>query len=192
MTGTNDELLYASLSAVMDGRATPADWARVNAAWSADPALRERWALWHAAGDGLRSAELPVLHRPPEALLDALHAQLPAQRPAQGPAPVVSHPKRRDWFAPFAVAAGFVAVAIGLGALRTPSSPDTLAAAASFATPQAQGLTGMSFAQTAAGRTLPSLSGARDTGVLVEASPDLIEWGVGLPEHAASSSRTAN
>jgi negative regulator of sigma E activity len=186
MTDANDELLHAALSAVMDGRATHADWERVNAAWTVDPALRERWALWHAAGDGLRSAELTLLHREPEALLDALHAQLPAPLPA----PVVLHAKRRDWFAPFAVAAGFVAVAIGLGALRTPSAPDTLAAAAPLPTPQAQGLTGMSFAQTAAGRTLPPLSGARDTGVLVEAAPELMEWGVGLPEQA--SSRTAN
>ena len=183
MTGANDEVLHVALSAVMDGRATAADWERVNAAWTVDPTLRERWALWHAGGDGLRSAELPLLHREPEALLDALHAQLPT--------PAVSHPRRRDWFAPFAVAAGFVAVAIGLGALRTPSAPDTLAAAP-FATPQLQGLTGMSFAQTAAGRTLPSLSGTRDTGVLVEAAPELIEWGVGLPEQAASASRTAN
>ncbi|WP_457423654.1 sigma-E factor negative regulatory protein [Roseateles sp. P5_E7] len=170
--------LNEALSAVMDGRATPAEWARVNAAWAADPALRERWALWHAAGDGLRSAELPALHREPQVLLDALHAHMPA--------PVVSHPRRRDWFAPFAVAAGFVAVAIGLGALRTPSSPDGLVAAAPFTTPRAQGLTGMSFAQTAAGRTLPSWGGVRDTGSVGDAPPEIVDWGLALPEQAAS------
>ncbi|MEO6276810.1 sigma-E factor negative regulatory protein [Roseateles sp.] len=177
----NDALdgdLQEALSAVMDGRATPAEWARVNAAWAADATLRERWALWHAAGDGLRSAELPALHREPHTLLDALHAQMPA--------PLLAHPRGRDWFAPFAVAAGFVAVAIGIGALRTPASPDTLAAAAPFATPRAQGLAGMSFAQTAAGRTLPSLSGSHEAGVLVNVPPEIIDWGLALPEQAAS------
>ena len=173
-----DDGLREALSAVMDGRATAAEWALVNAAWATDPALRERWALWHAAGDGLRSVELPALHREPEALLDVLHVQMPA--------PVVSHARRRDWLAPFAVAAGFVAVAIGLGALRTPSSPDALVAAAPFTAPRAQGLVGMSFAQAAAGRTLPSLSGARDAGALVESPPEIIDWGLALPEQAAS------
>ena len=179
MTRSDNDVLHEALSAVMDGRATAAEWARVNIAWSADPALRERWALWHAAGDGLRSAELPALHRKPEALLDALHAQMPAG--------VASRPRRRDWFAPFAVAAGFVVVAIGLGELRTPSSPETFAAAAPFTTPRAQGLAGMSFAQTAAGRTLPSLGGSRDTGMSVDAPPpEIIDWGLALPEQAAS------
>lgn len=178
MTRSDNDALHEALSAVMDGRVTPAEWARVDAAWAADPALRERWALWHMAGDGLRSTELTTLHREPQALLDALHAQMAA--------PVVSHPRRRDWFAPFAVAAGFVAVAIGLGALRTPSSPETIAAAVPFTTPRAQGLTGMSFAQTAAGRTLPPLGGSRETGVSVDAPPEIIDWGLALPEQAAS------
>jgi negative regulator of sigma E activity len=162
------------MSAVMDGRATPADWARVNAAWDRDPALRERWALWHAAGDGLRSADLPDLHRPPQALLEALHAQLPAD-----PGKLSRH---RDWFAPLAVAAGFVVVAIGVGTWRPPAAPPALVAAAPIATPRAQGLTGMSFAQAAAGRTLPAWSGS-------EAASESIDWGLALPEPAASQSR---
>jgi negative regulator of sigma E activity len=168
MTYADNDALAAALSAVMDGRATPAEWARVNAAWAADPALRERWALWHAAGDGLRSAELPALHREPQALLDALHAQMPAA--------VVARPRRRDWFAPVAVAAGFVALAFGIGALRPPASPEPVMAAAPFTTPRAQGLSGLSFAQTAAGRTLP----------IVDTAPEVIDWGLALPDPAAS------
>lgn len=178
MNRSDNQALHEALSAVMDGHATPTEWARVEAAWAGDPALRERWALWQAAGDGLRSAELPALHRQPQALLDALHAQMPA--------PVTAHPRRREWFAPFAVAAGFIAVAFGLDALRTPPSADTLAAAAPFATSRAEGLAGMSFAQTAAGPTLPSLGGMRETGVLVQTPPEIIDWGLALPEQAAS------
>lgn len=162
-----------ALSAVMDGRATPADWACVQEAWARDPALRERWALWHAAGDGLRAAELPDLHRDPEALLDALHAQLPA--------PVAEHPRRRDWFAPLAVAAGFVAMTVGIGTLRPVAAPDAVMAAAPISTVRMQGLGGASFAQTAAGRTLPAFSGLQ-----AEVPPEIMDWSLGLPESAAS------
>lgn len=158
-----------ALSAVMDGRATPADWERVNAAWAADPGLRERWAMWHAAGDGLRSTDLPGLHKQPEALLDALHAQLPG-----GVAQVA---RRRDWLAPLAVAASFVALALGWAQLQPAPTMDTEVAAASIATPRAQGLSGLSFAQTAAGRTLP------------DAPPETIDWNLTLPEPQASQAR---
>ena len=161
-----DDALNEALSAVMDGRATPADWARVNAAWASDSDLRERWALWHAAGDGLRSAELPELHRKPEALLDALHAQLPAETPPPS--------RRGDWWAPLGVAASFVAMALVVGLLRPAPAVDTEVAAAPIATSRAQGLGGLSFAQTAAGRTLP------------DAPPETIDWNLTLPEPPAS------
>ncbi|MFG6431965.1 sigma-E factor negative regulatory protein [Roseateles sp. LYH14W] len=176
MTG---ESLNGALSAVMDGRATPAEWARVNAAWAADPALRERWATWHAAGDGLRSAELPALHRQPQALLDALHAQMPA--------PVAAHPRRRDWFAPVAVAASFVALAFGVGALRPPAEPEPVIAAAPFTAPRAQGLSGLSFAQTVSGPTLPGA--AREPGLPLDPAPEIIDWGLALAEPPASQPR---
>ena len=183
MVKTLDETsaLDEALSAPADGHATPADWARVNAAWQRDPALRERWALWHVAGDGLRSAELPALHREPEALLDALHARMSA-RPTQ---PL----RRRDWFAPMAVAAGFVAVAVGVVTLRPAPTGDAFVAAAPIATPRAQGLSGMSFAQTAAGRTLPALGAGREAGLPVDVPPEIIDWGLTLPEAAASQPR---
>jgi negative regulator of sigma E activity len=173
-----DAALNQALSAVMDGQATPAEWALVNAAWAKDPGLRERWALWHAAGDGLRSAELPGLHREPQALLDALHRQMPA--------PVAGHPRRRDWFAPVAVAAGFIAVAVGIGALRPPQAPPDLVVVAPMATPRAQGLSGMSFAQTAAGRTLPALGTVREYTLPVEPPPEIIDWSLTPAEPAAS------
>jgi len=170
MVNADDDALNEALSAVMDGRATPADWTLVNVAWERDPSLRERWALWQAAGDGLRSAELVALHREPEALLAALHAQRPA--------PVAEHPRRRDWFAPIAVAAGFCAVTLGVSVLRPAPAPSDVVAVAPVAATQAQGLAGASFAQTAAGRTLPVLGGV-DT-------PPAIEWSLVPPEAPAS------
>lgn len=178
VNAVDEAVLNESLSAVMDGRATPADWARVNAAWTDDPALRERWALWHAAGDGLRSADLLATATDPQRLLGALHARLPA--------PVLGNPRRRDWLAPLAVAASFVALAFGIGALRPPASTEAVVAAAPFATPRAQGLGGQSFAQTAAGRTLPAVGAAREPGLPADATPEVIDWGLALPEPAAS------
>lgn len=174
----DDAALNEALSALADGHATPADWARVEAAWAHDPALRERWALWHAAGDGLRSVELPAAHRDPEALLAALQAQLPA--------PAI-HPRRRlDWFAPLAVAAGFVVMALGLGTLRAPSMPAGTLAGAQPAMPQAQAqaLAGTSFAQAAAGRTVAALGATREPALLFEAPPDVIDWGMASPASA--------
>lgn len=176
----DDDLLNESMSAVADGHATPADWARVNAAWVRDPGLRERWARWHAVGDGLRSADLPPLHREPEALLAALHAQMPA--------PVASLPHRREWFAPAAVAASFVMVAIGWGALRVPApATGEVVAAAPSAAPRVQALMGTSFAQAAAGRALPGASGVQ----VMDTPPEIAEWpqALVLPEPGASGAR---
>jgi negative regulator of sigma E activity len=180
VVNANDDALNQALSAVMDGRATPADWARVQSAWDRDPELRERWALWHAAGDGLRSAELPPLHRESQTLLDALHAQMPPT--------VATHPRWREWLAPAGVAASFIALALGIGALRPPAPDEPALAAAPMATPRAQGLSGLSFAQTAAGRTLPALGASREAGT-TDAPPEVIDWSLTLPEPAASSTR---
>jgi len=162
-----DKALDEAMSAVMDGSASPADWALVSAAWDGDVGLRERWAAWHAAADGLRSADLPALHREPEVLLARLHQNLPAADPRP--------PVRRDWFAPLAVAASFVAVALVIGALRPQPATGDVVAVAPLTAPRAQGLSGQSFAQTAAGRTL-----AGDT------LSESIDWGLALPEPSAS------
>lgn len=176
-----DQPLDQALSAVMDGRATPAEWALVNAAWASDPALRERWALWHAAGDGLRSTELIGAHQDPQGLLAALHARMPAQPDAAV--------RRRDWLPPLAVAASFVAMALGVGLLRAPQAPEPLVAAAPVAAPRLQGLEGTSFAQGAAGRTLTAWSESRDAGSPVGLAPEAIDWGVPAPVAPASSAR---
>lgn len=181
MNAMNDDALNESLSALADGRATPADWARVNAAWDRDPALRERWASWHAVGDGLRSADLPALHREPQALLDALHAALPT--------PAVVRPRRRDWLAPVAVAAGFVAVAVGVSTLQVTPVAQEVAAFTPASASRSQALTGASFAQTASGRAMPAPGGLREAALTVDAPSEITGWPQGLPEPAASSPR---
>lgn len=169
MVTAMDDALRQSLSAVMDGEATEADWARVKAAWDQDPTLRDTWASWHAAADGLRAPDLPPLRQSPQDLLTALHAAQAVQTPTRS--------RRREWTAPLAVAATFVALSVGIGLLRSPAPSGALVAAAPIQTPHAQGLSGLSFAQTAAGRTLAG-----------DPLPDgnVIDWGLALPETAAS------
>ena len=85
MVSPLDEALKQSLSAVMDGEATPQDWARVQAAWASNPDLRACWAEWQSAADGLRAPGLPALQQRPEALLSALHARQSAPDAAVRP-----------------------------------------------------------------------------------------------------------
>lgn len=164
-----DDTLRQSLSAVMDGEATEADWARVKSAWAQDPSLRETWAQWHATSDGLRAPDLPPLHQSPQDLLAALHAGQAEERPVRS--------RVREWTAPLAVAATFVAVSVGIGLMRPPASSAPVLATAPIQTPHAPGLSGLSFAQTATGRTLAG-----------DPAPDgnVIDWGLALPEPSAS------
>lgn len=166
-----DPALAASLSAVMDGAATAADWARVNAAWATDAGLRERWALWHAAGDGLRSADLPALHRAPESLLAGLHARLPVSDGRAG-----ARRSAAAWLPPLAVAASFVALAMGLAPLHAPPAADAWVAQAPPAALFDQGLAGASFAQTAAGRTLPAVVPDREGAWLADPAAETATW----------------
>ena len=161
--------LEEALSAVMDGSATPEDWARVEAAWKVDPFLRERWTAWHAVGDGLRAPDLPTLQRDPEALLDTLRWVTPP-----GPARV----PRSGWWAPLAVAASFVMAALGLGTWQPAAEAPVPLAAAPVPTALPEGLVGPSFAQAATAPRLPVDASA----VVVTALPTL-DW----PQPAASS-----
>ena len=173
MVTPQSESLHDALSAVMDGGATAAEWARVEAAWAGDPELRERWAEWHAVGDGIRSTDLLTCHRPPHAVLAVLHARQSSDAP-QGAG-------RHGWLAPFAVAAGFVVVAVGLVTLSPPASRGPQLVVASAGTLADQGLAGTSFAQAAAGRTLPSLEVPGGATVLVDGASPIPGWEASLP-----------
>lgn len=180
MVSADRSSLDEALSAVQDGSATPQDWARVEAAWASDPALRARWADWQALGDGLRSAELLGAHRDPQRLLDALHAA----QPLHG----LPRRRRREWLAPLGVAASFVVLAMGLTrGVPTAAPPSGVELARGPVVPM-RALAGDSFAQTAAGRTLPVEVGLLDTawsGEPTLAWPDAAV----IPQHASSSAR---
>jgi negative regulator of sigma E activity len=181
MTATERTALDQALCAVMDGRATPQQWEHVEAAWARDPSLREQWTVWQTAADGLRSADL-LAHRVGTVdLLERLHGALPVRLPTARP--------RREWLAPFAVAAGFFAMAVGVTQLRPEAPTDTVLTAAPFETVPMRGLVGTSFAQTAAGRTLaPGVSG-RDSVMLSEPALEGLDWPSPAAEGAASGPR---
>ncbi len=127
--------------------------------WRGDGELREDWHAYHLIGDVLRSDDLAIAPARDEALLIAIRARLADEpvvlapwnaadataadavfeTPRQalglvGAAGIAAAgvPRRRSWLAPGAVAAGFVAVAGVVVALRGLDSDDrarTLAAA---------------------------------------------------------------
>lgn len=171
--------LEQALSAVMDGRATEQEWTQVDAAWAHDPALRERWAAWQTAADGLCSSDLLAPRPGHEDLLGRLHAGIPAPAPAT--------PRRREWLAPFAVAAGFFAVALGVTRLPPATPADAGLVAARQSTVPMQGLVGTSFAQTAAGRTLTPDVAPAEVAWPSESSPEWLDWSAPSADAGASS-----
>jgi sigma-E factor negative regulatory protein RseA len=103
------------LSELADGEVDAEGLRRACAAWREDPALRDDWHSYHLIGDVLRSDDLAAAPRHDEAFLATLRSRLEAEPVVLAPQPLVATrraaaPSRR-WFAPVAVAAGFMAVA---------------------------------------------------------------------------------
>lgn len=111
------------MSALADGDAASA--ADGCALWSADPAAREAWYTYHVIGDALRSDDLVAAPAREADFLAALRVRLDAEptvlapAPMAAPAPGTAPARTRGWRIPAAMAAGFVAVAGVLVALRT-------------------------------------------------------------------------
>lgn len=124
-----------ALSDLADGRASAAQLDSIMAAWNDQPDLRRQWQTLHLIGDTLRSAELANQVQDSDALLAGLR-----ERIAQEPVPL--RPRRlRDWMAPLAVAAGFVAVAMVVPSLNPMLQPAGLPAIARADALQPLGLT---------------------------------------------------
>lgn len=136
---TADDRDAESLSALMDGCASEAEAQRLTQHWAKDAKARHDWHAYHLIGDALRSTELVQSADHDRAFLAKLSARL-AQEPVvlapqiQGavdvevdrevPSRATVRPSvaalraRVRWAAPVAVAAGFMAVAAALVALR--------------------------------------------------------------------------
>lgn len=117
------------LCALVDGdNLTPEDWRRASQAWADDAAWRERWHAYHLIGDALRSDELAHGAEGGASFLATFRQRLAAEPVVLAPAPLpAAEPavrRRLGWAAPAAVAAGFVAVAGVLVALRQPAAPE--------------------------------------------------------------------
>lgn len=127
-----------TLSAMVDGEADARSVEQVCSSWRQDVSVRARWHSYHLIGDVLRSEELGAGFRADEALLQRVRERL-ADEPvvlaplvgngAEDPAlarlgarsVIAMSGRRRTWGAPIAVAAGFVAMAGLLVAVRQPS-----------------------------------------------------------------------
>lgn len=109
-----------ALSDLADGRASAAELDAILAAWGDQPELRRQWQTLHLIGDSLRSSELAGQAQGGDRLLAGLRERLADE-------PVPLRPRRlRDWMAPLAVAAGFVAVAMVMPALQAVVQPPGL------------------------------------------------------------------
>ena len=104
------------LSAFADGEVSEQPHAvrKASEQWVQSPAMRQRWHTYHLIGDVMRSDELASAPDQDAAFMTRLRARL-AQEPvvlAPMPTPAAGDKRRRQsWWAPAAVAAGFVAVA---------------------------------------------------------------------------------
>lgn len=146
MTGSDRDTVQAleMLSALTDGEVDASAVERTCSVWHRDASLRERWHAYHLIGDVLRSDELSFSARADESLLRRVRERLADEPAVLAPAPLavltgagpstvwsggrmatLVRERRRTWGAPIAVAAGFVAMAGLLVAVRQPT-PDAL------------------------------------------------------------------
>jgi sigma-E factor negative regulatory protein RseA len=133
------------LSAVLDGELSDDAVRRLCALWRSDPEMRETWHAFSLIGDVMRSEDLASPASRDERFLVNLRARLADEPvvlapstprtpdgafPDVGAAPLVGQrASKRSWWAPAAVAAGFVAV---VGTLVAVSQAPQRAAAESM------------------------------------------------------------
>src|SRR5437870_6282389 len=126
------------LSALADGDATDGEAARAFEAWRDDEDARTTWHAYQLIGDVLRSDDLAAEPAADAAFLVALRARMASEPVVLAPAEVAEQPvpalravangrtggwSLGRWQAPFAMAAGFLAVIGGMQLVRSPASP---------------------------------------------------------------------
>lgn len=112
---TDQSGLAEQVSAAMDGDAQAAD--AVARAWKNQATVRADWHAYQLIGDVLRSADCANPASRDEALLQRVRERLAAEPVVLAPVSVPVASKRAHWWAPAAVAAGFIAV-MGLVVLQ--------------------------------------------------------------------------
>lgn len=146
MTGSDRDTKQAleMLSALADGEVDATTAEQMCTAWRQEPAVRAQWHAYHLIGDVLRSEELGTGFKADAALLNKVRERLAAEPVVLAPSPAtddvpfdqesvwtnvrgagLTRERRRTWGAPIAVAAGFVAMAGLLVAVRQPT-PESL------------------------------------------------------------------
>lgn len=99
------------LSALVDGELDAPAVGRLCSQWRDNPETRAHWHAYHLIGDVLRSDNLASKAGHDAAFLAAIQQRLAQEPVVLAPAPQLPVVRRRSWAAPFAVAAGFAAVA---------------------------------------------------------------------------------
>jgi sigma-E factor negative regulatory protein RseA len=191
------------LSAVLDGELSGDDLRRLCASWRNDPEVRETWHAFSLIGDVMRSEDLASPASRDERFLVDLRARLadepvvlaPAAplTPQAGPLDadallrVGQRASKRSWWAPAAVAAGFVAV---VGTLVVVSQAPQRAAAESVqlavATPTASAVQAPSAVVVARAENPASFPESVATGELIR-DPQLDQYLLAHKQLAGSS-----
>jgi sigma-E factor negative regulatory protein RseA len=191
------------LSAVLDGELSGDDLRRLCASWRNDPEVRETWHAFSLIGDVMRSEDLASPASRDERFLVDLRARLadepvvlapsaprtPQASPQDADAApgVGQRASKRSWWAPAAVAAGFVAV---VGTLVVVSQAPQRAAAESVqlavATPAASAVQAPSAVVVARAENPASFPESVATGELIR-DPQLDQYLLAHKQLAGSS-----
>lgn len=127
------EVIRQSLSASMDGQATPAELDATCAAWRENGSARQAWHTYHLIGDALRSDELASTPTADEDFLQQLRRRLAHEPMALPGRPQAALLRSSRWpWATVAAVAGFVTVAAVMVVTRQmDAQPSTSAVQAS-------------------------------------------------------------
>jgi sigma-E factor negative regulatory protein RseA len=177
------------LSALLDGESSGDALRRLCVSWRDDPGVRETWHCFSLIGDVMRSEELASPVSRDERFLVDLRARL-ADEPvvlAPSASPAAPGTSKRSWWAPAAVAAGFVAVVGTLVAVsQSPQSSSAQALQLAAVAPKASAVQVPSALVAARSEKPASFSESVATGELVR-DPQLDQYLLAHKQLAGSS-----
>jgi sigma-E factor negative regulatory protein RseA len=159
------------LSCLLDGEHDALSVDEASLAWHERADCRATWHRWHLIGDVMRSGELASTPAHDDALLARVRQRLAAEPIVLAPASALPAPVRRArhvWLMPVAVAAGFVAVAGVVVAVRMQDA-GTVSGTLAFGAGQ-RGV--VPVATAVAPRSLAAASAAGDAAMLRDADID--------------------